>query len=368
MRQAAVLHAIQSIVDDTNRAMIDSMDDPKSAYDALIVQHGSDDGFTAANTLTELFSTTYDPSTSMNDYLARIQDLHSRVRDLTSSDPDLKISDKLFAVVLVNSLPRSKYGTVVQQLLATIKTLTMPQVTARLRLKAASMATDKARFKNVYAAKMTNQPKLKPGNKPTDLCHVHPNGRHTNSACFQKKNKTAASASNTESLSDEEMVKRYKTMMNIAKGKPQPKPSSLPSSAPPTAAAATTVDATAEEQYITYSAYNITANPIHTVPNQFLLDTGANTHISHDHNLMHDVVSITPVYINGIAGMTGRVTATKRGSVNIICVDTSGNRRLLEVKNVLLVPESGVNLLAVSSLTKEGGIFSGDNTHIKIVN
>lgn len=136
MRQAAVLHAIRSTIDDVNRASIDSMDNPKIAYDALVVQHGSDDGFTAANTLTELFSTTYNPASSMNKYLAKIQDLHSRVQDLTSNNPDLKISNKLFAVVLVNSLPRLTYGTVVQQLLANIKTLTMSQVTACLRLEA----------------------------------------------------------------------------------------------------------------------------------------------------------------------------------------------------------------------------------------
>lgn len=148
MKQAAVLHAIRSTVDEANRATIDAMDNPKTAYDTLVSQHGADDGFTTANTLTELFSATYDPSTPMNTYLARIQDLHSRVRDLTCGDPDLKISDKLFAVVLINSLPRAKYGTIVQQLLANIKTLSIAQVTARLRLESVSMASDEARFKD----------------------------------------------------------------------------------------------------------------------------------------------------------------------------------------------------------------------------
>lgn len=105
MRQAAVLHAIRSTVEESNQATIDSMDDPKSAYDALVMQHGDDDGFTAANTLSELFSTKYDPCTPMHKYLAKIQSLHSRVRDLTSGDPNLKISDKLFSIVLINSLP-----------------------------------------------------------------------------------------------------------------------------------------------------------------------------------------------------------------------------------------------------------------------
>lgn len=79
MRQAAVLHAIRTTIDDANRSTIESMDDPKQAYDTLIIHHGADDGFTAASTLTELFSMTYDPSMSMTDYLAKVQDLQGRV-------------------------------------------------------------------------------------------------------------------------------------------------------------------------------------------------------------------------------------------------------------------------------------------------
>lgn len=55
------------------------MDDPKQAYDALVMQHGADDGFTAASTLTELFSMTYNPAMSMTDYLSKVQDLQGRV-------------------------------------------------------------------------------------------------------------------------------------------------------------------------------------------------------------------------------------------------------------------------------------------------
>lgn len=68
----------------------------------------------------------------MTDYLAKTQALHSRVQDLTSGDSELNISDKLFAVVLVNSLPRPKYSTVIQKLLASIKTLSTSQVITRL--------------------------------------------------------------------------------------------------------------------------------------------------------------------------------------------------------------------------------------------
>lgn len=164
MRQAAVLHAIRSTVNEANRATIDSLDNPKVSYDTLVVQHGRNDGFTAANTLTELSSTRYNPDTSMIDYLAKTQALHSRVCDRTSGDLDLKISDKLFAVVLVNSLPRAKCSTVIQQLLVGIKTLSTAQVIARLCLEASSIASDEERFKDIYVAKNTKINSRKVGN------------------------------------------------------------------------------------------------------------------------------------------------------------------------------------------------------------
>lgn len=360
MRQAAVLHAIRSTIDEANRSTIDTMDDPKVVYDALILQHGNDDGFTAANTLAELFNTRYDVSVPMNEYLAKIQDLHSRICDLTSGDPDLKISDKLFSIVLVNSLPRVRYGTVIQQLLANVKTLTMAQVTARLRLEAVSMSSDQDKFKDVYTAKIVRNEKRSSGKGPKDLCHIHPNGRHLNEACFQQKDRTTASASNSQ-LSDAKIVQRYKSLFSY-----QPKPDQKNEPVKTGAVAATTN--TQDDDFITYSAYTASANLAGDDPNQFLLDTGANTHLTHDSTLLHDIHTITPVFINGIAGTTGKVMANQSGSANIVCTDLSGAPRTLEIKNVLLVPESRVNLIAVSSISNNGGSFSGDNNHIKLTN
>lgn len=62
MRQAAVIHAIRSTIDDANCSTISTMDDPKAAYNTLILRHGNNDGLTAANALAELFSIRYDIS------------------------------------------------------------------------------------------------------------------------------------------------------------------------------------------------------------------------------------------------------------------------------------------------------------------
>lgn len=147
----------------------------------------------------------------MDDYLAQTQSLHSRVRDLAWGDPDLKISDKLLAVVLVNSLPRAKFGTVVQQLLENIKTLTTSQVTARLRLEALSMASNEERFEEVYAATTSKINSQKVGHRPNDLCKVHQNPKHTHAQCFPQKDKTKDKQN--ESVSNDEIVKQYQAMM-----------------------------------------------------------------------------------------------------------------------------------------------------------
>lgn len=159
----------------------------------------------------------------MTDYLAKLQDLQGHVRDITAGNTDLKISDKCFAVILVNSLPQAKYGTVVQQLLASIKTLTMSQVTAWLSLEAASMDTDEAQFKEVYASNVFKTKKKRSGKPTEDHCQIHPNRRHSNTESFQQTDKTAAAASSLSQLplSNTEIVLRYKEFMSPSQSRPE---------------------------------------------------------------------------------------------------------------------------------------------------
>lgn len=74
------------------------------------------------------------------------------------------------------------------------------------------------------------------------------------------------------------------------------------------------------------------------------------------------------MYINGIAGTSGKVVACKSGSATIKCTSLSGSHKTLTINDVLLVPEAGVNLIAVSNISKHGESFSGNKEHIKIVN
>lgn len=149
----------------------------------------------------------------VQEYLEGIRPPHSQICDLTLGYLELMIFNKLVSVVLFNSLPCSRYRTVIQQLLANIKTLTMSQVTARLQLKAALMSSNKDRFKDVYAAKVFRNDKRHVGKSPKYHCHVHPNGKHLNEKCFQQNDWTAALASNRQ-LTNDEVVRQYQALFS----------------------------------------------------------------------------------------------------------------------------------------------------------
>lgn len=361
MREAAALYAIHNTIDSSNQSSIASIDNPKLAFDTLTSQHGSDGGVITANTLSELFSSRYDSSIGITKYLSTIQDLHSKIRDLTAGDKDLQLSDWLFAILLVNSLPRSEFGQIIQHFLSNIDTISTAQVCARLRLEATTNASE-SKSSNVYTARTGKTDNRRVGKYPKDLCNVHPNPRHTNEECStQKKNNQPSSTTDTSKStsknSTEEKARRYEAMMASSQ-------SHLPQQ---TAKAHAAIEETPQkEEYITYSAFS--ASTHQPSSDHFLADTGANTHIACDSSLLHDICPITPVNINGLAGTSGQVTASFKGTETINGHTTDGHPRTIEVKNVLLAPKAGVNLLAVSVMTKEGARFSGDDLHIKLEN
>lgn len=87
--------------------------------------------------------------------------------------------------------------------------------------------------------------------------------------------------------------------------------------------------------------------------------------MTHDSTLPGNLQSIKPVFINSIARTPGKIIASQIGSAKIVFLDLSCAPQILEINKGLLVPKSGVNLIAVSSIFKDGGSFSSDNNHIK---
>lgn len=121
-----------------------------------------------------------------------------------------------------------------------------------------------------------------------------------------------------------------------------------------------------KEKYITYSALNASTNK--SQKEFFLADTGENTRVACDSSLLHDIQPITPVNINGIAGVNGQVIASFGGTASVDGKTTDSQSSIIKVKNVLLAPKAGVNLLAVSVMKRHRARFSGNDQHIEIVN
>lgn len=101
-----------------------------------------------------------------------------------------------------------------------------------------------------------------------------------------------------------------------------------------------------DDEYITYSAFSTTINQ--TAPDHFLVNTGTNTHIVFNSSLLSDICPILPVNINGHAGTNRQVTTSFQGTGTIPGITTGRRACTIEIKDVILAPNAGVNLLAVS--------------------
>lgn len=194
----------------------------------------------------------------------------------------------------------------------------MSQVTARLRLEAASMSSNEDKFKEFYAAKVFKNKKKHVGRAPKDHCHVHPNDKHLNEACFKQKDCTAVSASN-HNLTNAEVIRRYCSLFS-SQNKTESKEESSKLTTPGSKTAAVATASTQDDNFITYSSYTVSAS-ITDNPCEFLLDTGANTHLTHDSTLLHNLQTIKPVFIKGIVGTSGRSWPTKL-DLQTYCVPT----------------------------------------------
>lgn len=125
-------------------------------------------------------------------------------------------------------------------------------------------------------------------------------------------------------------------------------------------------DTAEKEEYVTYSAFAAAIE--NNNDDYFLIDTGAKTYLVSNSSLLHDLRPIKPVNINGLADANGQVTASFQGTAKIPGLTVDGRSRTIEVNNVLFAPSAGVNLLAVSAITKDGARFLGDDNTIQLVN
>lgn len=220
---------------------------------------------------------------------------------------------KYFLVVLINSLTLVKYGKIVPQFLENIKTLSMCLVSAFIPLKAVSMASDKARFKDVYAAK-TDKFKKTEWERVWMNCVVYILTAVIRTLPVSNKRTWALWTPQVR----QSQMKRWislQTMMSHIQAKPDTKTHAHPTSKTDTAWF--TSDSASDNAFFTYSAYGASTQISPNDSSQFLLDTGSVTYIAQEQFLFHDIKMINPVYITDIAGKNGRVNSIQSCTTNV---------------------------------------------------
>lgn len=233
---------------------------------------------------------------------------------------------------------------------------------ARLRLEAAANSHE-SKTKDAYAARTLKPDNRRVGKYPKDLCNIHPKPRHSNEECFTQKRNTQASkpseGSKQPTISTEEKARRYEAMMASSQQNSNPIRNDAK-------AHAAVEDVAEKDEYVTYSAF--AAAVANDRDDHFLVDTGANTHLVSNSSFLHDLQPIKTVNINGLAGANGQVSASFRGTATVPGLTLDGHPCTVDIKNALYAPSAGVNLLAVSVMTKDAARFSGDDNTIRIIN
>ncbi|KAG0145582.1 hypothetical protein CROQUDRAFT_705459 [Cronartium quercuum f. sp. fusiforme G11] len=133
--QARVMEIIENSVDSENQQWISITSDPKVVYEELCTQHGSSDGILTASIISQITAARLQPGQTLSNFLNHIQGLHNTYFDYVSNDPEMKISSKVLAIFLLNSLP-DRYDSITQHFLSNLSSLKCSDVFTRLRMEA----------------------------------------------------------------------------------------------------------------------------------------------------------------------------------------------------------------------------------------
>ncbi|KAG0146808.1 hypothetical protein CROQUDRAFT_43929 [Cronartium quercuum f. sp. fusiforme G11] len=159
MYRAQANFAIHSSISLSNNAHISSIEDPREVFVALEKRHGMSSGLATANVITQIINMKPDDADRMEDFIAKMQRLHSTLKDLTSENAKFRMSDELLGLFVLINLPHEDYGSLTQQLLGDVNNISTQVVFARLLTEAQMMKA--ARQVNTslvaFAAKQSNQ-------------------------------------------------------------------------------------------------------------------------------------------------------------------------------------------------------------------
>ncbi|KAG0138987.1 hypothetical protein CROQUDRAFT_102415 [Cronartium quercuum f. sp. fusiforme G11] len=133
--RARVMEILENSIDSENQQWIGNASDPKVAYDNLCAQHGSSNGILTTSIISQITTARLQPGQSLSDFLNHIQGLHNTYFDYVMDDPEMKISSKILAIFLLNSLP-DRYESITQHFLSNLSLLKCTDVFTRLRMEA----------------------------------------------------------------------------------------------------------------------------------------------------------------------------------------------------------------------------------------
>ncbi|KAG0148621.1 hypothetical protein CROQUDRAFT_90123 [Cronartium quercuum f. sp. fusiforme G11] len=187
--QARVMEILENSVDSENRQWIGTTSDLKVAFDNLCAQHDSSNGVLTALIISQITTARLQLGQTLSNFLNHVQGLHNTYFDYISSDPEMKISSKILAIFLLNSLP-DRYELITQHFLSNLLTLKCADVFTHLHMEATR--TSGPESANVYLSRTlsTTKPshhrqRLAVGKNSKDHCHLpfHAHLNHTNSDC-----------------------------------------------------------------------------------------------------------------------------------------------------------------------------------------
>lgn len=89
-------------------------------------------------------------------------------------------------------------------------------------------------------------------------------------------------------------------------------------------------------------------------PKDWIIDTGATSHLTGDYSTLRNVQSIA---LEPIQGLSSTVLATKQGEVTLRVVLSNGSESLITLGNVLYVPGLPLNLISITTLRQYSAWF-----------
>lgn len=287
----------------------------------ILAKFGQVSAEMVTNSYMEILNYKFNPKVAANQELGRLQSLiHNTETYLKSSgESDTKVPDVLVRTLVVNSLPeayrpfvailQSKQSYTLEELFTT---LTTAENTFSLSRAGKTLApTPAAATQANYAQDDTSGG----------------DGKNQNHKNKKKKNKKASNNNEEPKLRSADVQSDTDTVnvINCV---------IVPSS--------TVGDQISEDVRRVLST--ITTDPEH-LRNSFILDSGATQHIVSNDSLVGDYKKLTtPIHVSGI---TGKLLLVKKSASCMLSANT-------KVNNILVVPQSKVNILAVSKFTAAG--------------